>query len=173
MFDQNTGMLTIKLPHFGVLDPRALNEYYDADVEFNGTEIQVDLNFERNTIDMEKLESVKRFIENIRIHDINNRKYIQQDFDDEEGDTVRFYIENHLEELATDDLNELIGPGRKTTDQPALLLKKLHLVRVGLYPDSDAQFAIFDYSIGKELTNYLVVINTDVNGNLDYMTMES
>ena len=54
-----------------------------------------------------------------------------------------------------------------------LLLKKLHLVRVGLYPDSKDQFAIFDYSIGKELTNYLVVINTDENGNLEYMTMES
>ena len=67
----------------------------------------------------------------------------------------------------------MIGSGIKTADQPKLLLKKLHLVRVGLYPDSEEQFAIFDYSIGKDLTNYLVVINTDENGNLDYMTMES
>ncbi|MBK8496483.1 MAG: DUF2004 domain-containing protein [Chitinophagaceae bacterium] len=32
---------------------------------------------------------------------------------------------------------------------------------------------MFDYSIGQEITNYLIVINTDENGNLDYMTMES
>ena len=166
-------MANIKLPYFGNLDPTSLDEYYDADVDFTGMEIQVDLNFENNTIDVKRLETAKQFIENLRIHDLNNKKYIQNDFDDKEGDTVRSYLENHIEELATDDLNQLIGSGTKTTDQAKLLLKKLHLVRVGLYPDSEEQFAIFDYSIGKHLTNYLVVINTDENGNLDYMAMES
>ncbi len=46
-------------------------------------------------------------------------------------------------------------------------------MRIGLYPDSDGQFAIFDYSIGRDLVDYLVVINTDENGMLEYMTMES
>jgi hypothetical protein len=53
------------------------------------------------------------------------------------------------------------------------MLSKLHLVRVGLYPDSEDEFAIFDYSIGQELTQYLVVINTNEDGEIDYMTMES
>jgi Protein of unknown function (DUF2004) len=166
-------MATIKLPHFGMLDTAALDEYYDADIDFNNGTIQADLNFEAKTIDVKRLEVVKHFIENIRIHDINNRKHIAQDFDNEDGDTVRFYIEHHLEELATDDLNQLVGTNKKSADRPRLLLQQLHLVRVGLYPDSADQFAIFDYSIGQELTNYLVVINTDENGNLDYMTMES
>ena len=52
-------------------------------------------------------------------------------------------------------------------------MNSLRLVRVGLFPDSEDRFAIFDYSIGRNLTQYLVVINTDENGNLDYMTMES
>jgi len=52
-------------------------------------------------------------------------------------------------------------------------LTKLKLIRVGLYPTSEDNFAIFDYSIGEEITDYLVVINTDENGQLDYMTMES
>jgi hypothetical protein len=47
------------------------------------------------------------------------------------------------------------------------------MVRVGLYPHDKENFAIFDYSIGTEITNYLVVINTDENGELDYMAMES
>jgi len=166
-------MPNIKLPHFGTLDSTALDEYYDVDIDFSGDEIQIDLNFETKTIAPERLETVKRFIENIRIHDLNNKKYIQNNFDDEDGDTVRTYLETHLEDLGTDDLDELVGSGARSADKPNLLLKKLKLVRVGLYPDSAEQFAIFDYSIGKELTNYLVVINTDENGNLDYMTMES
>ncbi len=166
-------MANIKLPYFGMPDTTSLDEYYDVDIDLNDTQIQIDLNFNNKTIDISKLEIVKHFIENIRIHDGNNRKYIQHDFDDEEAATVRFYIEHQLEELGMDDLNELIGSGKKTAEQPKLLLKQLHLIRVGLYPDSEAEFAIFDYSIGKELTNYLVVINTDNNGNLDDMTMES
>jgi Protein of unknown function (DUF2004) len=166
-------MAGIKLPYFAILDPALLEEYYDADIEYNNSEIQVDLNFDNNSIDVKRLEIAKHFIENIRIHDLNNRKHIEKDFNDADGETVREYLEHHLEELATDELDDLIGPGVKTVDRPKLLLKKLQLVRVGLYPDSVDQFAIFDYSIGKELTQYIVVINTDENGNLDYMTMES
>ena len=163
----------IKLPYFGTLDSTSLDEYYDAVVDFNNTQIQIDLNFENNTIDIIKLEAAKQFIENIRIHDLNNKRYIRNDFEDKNGDTVAFYIENHLEELSSDELNELIGYNTKTAEQPVLLLKKLHLVRVGLYPDNEGQFAVFDYSIGKELTDDLVVISTDKNGNLDHITIES
>jgi hypothetical protein len=166
-------MANFKLPYFGAVDSQDLEEYYDIVTDFNNTEIQIDLNFESKTIEVERLEIVKHFIENIRIHDLNNKKYIETDFNAEDGDTVREYLEHHIEELPTDDLQQLIGSNAKTIEQSKLLLKKLHLVRVGLYPDSKDQFAIFDYSLGQELTNYLVVINTDENGNLDYLTMES
>ncbi|MEO5944853.1 MAG: DUF2004 domain-containing protein [Ferruginibacter sp.] len=166
-------MANFKLSHFGVLDSVALDEYYEVDIDFNNKRIQLDLNFENKAIELERLEMAHRFIENIRIHDLNNKKYIEQDFADEDGDTVGEYLEHHIEELATDELNQLIGYNTKTVDQSKLLLKKLYLTRVGLYPDSKEQFAIFDYTIGPELTDYLVVINTDENGNLDYITMES
>ncbi|MFT3910351.1 MAG: DUF2004 domain-containing protein [Ferruginibacter sp.] len=165
--------MAIKLPYFGIIDASSLNEYYDTTFEFNGRQVNLDLNFDNGTIDIKRLETVNHFIENIRIHDLNNKKHIQNDFDDKTGDTVRSYIENHLEDIATDDLEELIGSNTKTSDQPKLLLKQLHLVRVGLYPDSETQFATFDYSIGRTLTDYLVVLVTDENGNLDYITMES
>ena len=166
-------MANIKLPHFGILDSESLDEYYDVDIDFNNGSVQIDLNFNGGTIDIKRLEIASHFIENIRIHDLNNKKYIENDFTDEDADTVQTYIDHHLKELATDDLNSLIGANAKTADQPKLLVKKLQLVRVGLYPDSATEFAIFDYSIGQELTNDLVVIFTDENGNLDYMTMES
>ena len=166
-------MPTIKLPHFGTLDPASLEEYYDVEIEYNNTATQIDLNFDSTSIDIARLELVKHFIDNIRIHDLNNKKLIQQDFEDEDADTVRMYIAYHLEELASDDLEELAGPDTKPADLPLALLNKLHLVRVGLYPDNDEQFATFDYSIDTELTNHLVVLFTDENGNLDYMTMES
>lgn len=166
-------MANIKLPYFGIIDNTSLEEYFDAVIDFNGLEIQIDLNFEHQTIDIKRLEIVKHFMENLRIHDLNNKRYLQNDFDDKNADNTRFYIEKHLEEIGTDDLTELIGRSTKSNDQPKLLLKKLHLVRVGLYPDSDTAFAVFDYTIGKELTDYIVAVNTDENGNLDYISVES
>ena len=67
-------MANIKLPHFGIVDPTALDEYYDVDIDFNGNAMQIDLNFEGKTIAPERLDIVKQFIENIRIHDLNNKK---------------------------------------------------------------------------------------------------
>ncbi len=166
-------MANFKLPHFGFIDPTSLDEYYDVEIPYQDTEIQVDLNFDNKTIDAARLETVKQFIENIRIHDLSNRKHIAADYNNEDGDTVKFYLEHHLQELGRDELAELIDLNSKSTEHEKQLLKKLHLVRVGLYPDSESQFATFDYSIGQEITNYLVVLFTDENGNLDYMTMES
>lgn len=57
------------------------------------------------------MEIVQHFIENIRIHDLNNKKYMESNFFD--GDTVQEYLEHYLEELATDDLNKLIGSNTK------------------------------------------------------------
>jgi hypothetical protein len=82
-------------------------------------------------------------------------------------------LEHHLEEVEQDELSTLINFDDSTTEPEQQLLTKLELVRIGLYPDNEDGFAILDYSIGREITNYLVVINTDQNGQLDYMSMES
>lgn len=106
-------------------------------------------------------------------YDFKNKKYIEQDYKDEDADTVREYIDHHLDELGETEISELIDTSNKKISQGDQLVKKLHLVRMGLYPDSEDQFAIFDYSIGPEITQYLVVLFIDEFGNLDYITMES
>ncbi len=166
-------MTEYTLPHFGQLATENLEEYYDVDIEFNGNEIQIDLNFDNKAIDIATMDKVKNFIENIEKFDNLNKTYILDDYNDEEGDTVKFYLEDHLEEIGKDELSTLINFDDTTIELEQQLLAKLKLVRVGLYPESEDNFAIFDYSIGQDITNYLVVINTDENGQLEYMTMES
>ncbi|UKB83383.1 DUF2004 domain-containing protein [Chryseobacterium sp. MEBOG06] len=161
------------LPHFGQLSTENLEEYYDVYVDFNGNEIQIDLNFENEKIDAVKLDKVKNYLENIEKFDTLNKTHILHDYNDEEGDTVKYYLEHHLEEIEQDELSTLINFDDLTTEPQDQLLTKLELVRIGLYPHSEDHFAILDYSIGKEITDYLVVINTDENGELDYMAMES
>jgi Protein of unknown function (DUF2004) len=166
-------MANYTLPYFGQIDTDQLEEYLDVDIDFKGNQVQIDLNFEGNKIETERLDAVKAFIDNLEKFDTQNKTYISQDFDDEECDTVKTYLEHHLEEIDKNELSELIDPSDKTKEPIKQLLEKLHLVRVGLYPDNEDEFAIFDYSIGQEITQYLVVINTNEKGELDYMTMES
>lgn len=161
------------LPHFGQLDSENINEYYDCEINFNNTNVAIDLNFGDTKIDIGRLEIAKKFLEQMADYDFKNKKYIEQDYKDDDCDTVREYIDHHLEELGEDELSELIDQKNKKISQGDQLVKKLHLVRMGLYPDSDDQFAIFDYSIGPEITQYLVVLFVDEFGNLDYITMES
>lgn len=166
-------MANFNLPHFGPLDPNDLEAYYDVEITFSGRPVEIDLNFYNKTIAPKMLETVQHFIDNIRIFDINNKGFILKDYNDKNGDTVKFYLQHHLEELGTAELAALLPAGSKKPEHEKLLLQKLHLVRVGIYPGSTGQFAVFDYSLGKDITNYLVVLFTDENGNLDYMTMES
>ena len=161
------------LPHFGQLDSENVDEYYDTTIKLHDSDIRVDLNFESSSIETSRLEIARRFIEQIADFDYKNKKYIEQDFKDKDADTVKTYIEHHLDELGDDELNELIDASNKKLSRQEQLLKKLQLVRMGLYPDSEEQFAIFDYSIGEEITQYLVVLFVDEFGNLDYITMES
>jgi hypothetical protein len=166
-------MTDYTLPHFGNLAIGNLEEYYHVTIDFQGNEVEIDLNFENKTIDVETMGKVKNFIENLEELNQLNTTYILDDYNDENGDTVKFYLEHHLDVVDKDVLSDLINFNDTTTNPEKQLFAKLKLVRVGLYPDSGNNFAIFDYSIGKNITNYLVVINTDENGQLDYLTMES
>jgi hypothetical protein len=164
-------MSIYNLPPFGELDTQSLDTYYDVDIDFEGRTIQLDLNFEEDKIGTDRLDLVKSFLAKLSGFNKNNLLAIQEDFDD--GDTVEEYIEHHLAELAPEDLAALVDRNNNKVSPEQQLLSKLQLVRVGLYPGSEEQFATFDYSIGQELTNYLVVIFTNEKGEMDYMTMES
>lgn len=166
-------MTDFTLPYFGQIKLNSLDEYYSTKMELNDATIELDLNFEDKTISLATMKSVKKIIDDIPRLDKQNKVYIENDFNDESGDTARFYLEHHLEEVSQQELSTLIDFDDKSTEPEKQLLAKLHLVRVGLYPDNDENFAVFDYSLGKSFTNYLVVVNLNKKGKLDYMTMES
>ena len=166
-------MSTITLPYFGRIDSTSLDEYYDTEIPFNGNQIQIDLNFENKSINTERLDLVKEFIENISAYDTKNKKYIEQDYSNEDCDTVRTYVEHYIESFDKDELSEFIDFDNKTLTPEIQLMNSLRLVRIGFYPDSEENFATFDYSINPEIADQLVVIFMGSTGEMNYMTMES
>ena len=166
-------MANYLLPHFEELDPKNLEEYYDVEIDFNGHEIQIDLNFDNKSIQSERLDIVKKFIENLSAYDTKNKKYIKEDYADEDCDTVRTYVEHYIESFDKEDLSEFINFDNLELTPEIQLMNSLRLVRIGFYPDSEENFATFDYSINPEIADQLVVILISVTGEMNYMTMES
>lgn len=166
-------MPIVELPYFGPLNTASIEEYYESEFEHNTITITVDLNFENNTIDEERLFTVKKFLENIPVWIGKTTQYIQDNLKDGDDDTVREYADFLFEVMDEADLAELIDIETDPEEQIAQIAEMLHLSRIGLYPDGDNHFAIFDYTIGRDIVDNLVVIHTDENGVLDYMTIES
>jgi hypothetical protein len=167
-------MSTYNLPHFKPIDLGSPQEYYSAQIEFNNNELELDLNFWGEAIEPKRLDLVKNILDNLKEFDSKNRKYIEADYADESADTVKTYVDHHLTEFTEEDLAGHIDFTNTSITPEKQLINALHLVRVGFYPDEgEDQIAVFDYSLGDDVTNYLIVIFINTNGELDHITMES
>jgi hypothetical protein len=49
----------------------------------------------------------------------------------------------------------------------------MHLVRIGLYPDDPDAQAVFDYTLGTELTDHLAVVNFGDRRTVTSIAVES
>ena len=164
------------LPYFGEININKLEEYYSANFEMNNETIQTDLNFENNKIEKHVIAQIETFLINVDNFDKTNKLYIEKDFN-ESGETLE-YINFYLEEFDENELSKLIDLDNEIILANIQLLKKLKLIRVGLYPDrkyGTDYFATFDYSIeiDGEPCNQLLVVNTDEKGNLHNIIWES
>jgi hypothetical protein len=53
------------------------------------------------------------------------------------------------------------------------MLNKIHLKRIGLYPEEPVSYGVFDYTINDDLTPYLIVVRFDDKGKIIETAMEN
>lgn len=161
----------VELPLFGEISFNP-TDYYVATAELNNRKIKLDLNFysdEINNIDI--LDGTKLILNNLQKFDKKATAKIYSDFS--ENGTVYEYIEHHLLELKENQIKELLKSSDKTLTDKQNLLAKLKLHRIGFYPEDKKGFAVFDYTIGKGFTDYLIVIWVNKNGEIVGIGTES
>ncbi len=159
------------LTNFGEVDTDNLEEYYDAEITVNGRTVEVDISLDEKSISIDKLEKINSWLANVQKLDELGLTTIKEDF--VSGDTVKEYIEHHLEELDSDDLNDLIKQAKEGKTKEEKILNSIKLKRVGFYPHTDERFVNLDYTLDNDLTDYLVVLDFTEDGNLHYITLES
>jgi len=83
------------------------------------------------------------------------------------------YLTFHQEKGEEGSLLPILQSSTSERKRKKKLRKLLHLNRIGFYPQDAERYAIFDYTLGEEHTNYLLVVVLNNEDKIQYITMES
>ena len=148
-------------------------EYLTKSIEIDKQKININLNFDQAKPSDEELITLNSFLNKLSTTIKVNTIKIRNEFEKPKNNTVNEYITHHLAEISKGELYQLIDSNDKTKSDKEKLFDKIKLTRIGIYPQDHERFAIFDYTIGENYTQYLIVITTDKNGKIIDVTTES
>ena len=163
--------MSYELPYFGSVDPEAIDEYYDVDVELDGCELSLDLNFDEESVSTAKLDKARVRLERLPALLEMAKTTVRESF--EAGSDARKYIKDHIDLITAPELQEALGGTDGSLSAEERLFSLVHPVRIGLYPEDEEHYFTFDFSISEALTQYLIVVVLTVDEKLQYVTIES
>ena len=162
----------IELKYFGKINLNKTDDYVDVIIEVNGNEISLDLNFTEESVPEKIMEPTIRFLEDLDETESIAHNQIIYDF--KNGRAVNDYIEHHIKEFSDFELQSIgIDPAISFEEKKQQFLNKIHLKRIGIYPEEWDSLAIFDYTISDELTQYVIVVQFNSDGKIVDVYVES
>jgi len=158
------------ITYFGEIDVNSPQEWNEGRVDIDNCQIELDLNFYDGVPDHNWVNEYENYIKDVKQHKSIVEAAIRSDY--EEGGDVKGYVDFHLEELESAVIYAVLEGSDTSKSKEERLLSALKLVRIGFYPGGD-NYAVWDYTIGKEITDLIVVVNTDTTGKINYVTWEN
>lgn len=147
-------------------DPEKDQNEWEFTIEWSSRTVRVDITFDGATMNPSALDSLAQFVTDIAGFDELARQSMRQDFHSLIGDYLDF-------DGAGDLLQEVFGTEDNKSIDAEMFLTPMHLVRIGLYPDEPDTYAVFDYTLGKELTDNLVAVKFDDRRKVATIAVES
>jgi hypothetical protein len=128
---------------------------------------RVDITFDGTSMDAAAFGRLARHGVDLEALDHKARAGMRTEFAEADS-TVRFYAEHHRDALGT-------AFGEDGSIDLETLLAALSLVGIEFCLDLELEDSgiILDYSIGAEVTNYLIAVSLDEDGELEDISMES
>ena len=163
--------MIINLPFFSELDSESLTDYYEVDIDIEQDKVQLDINFDETSIDPGKLLTLKKYLEEPQTIINIAKKEIFNDF--ENGEDVKEFLTYHIEELDQSELDGLLKYADKALSLEQQILSTLKLRRIGFYPDDDDIFAVLDFVLSGDISQYILVVKMNDHKTVDHITMES
>ncbi|MEM1121096.1 MAG: DUF2004 domain-containing protein [Bacteroidota bacterium] len=142
------------------------------DIELEEQPLSLDLNFEAPTVSESQLTFVNQILSNLSTYKDQARAAIFADSKDEESVTDE-YLDFHQEAGESEAIDKILAGISSERKRKKKLRHILHLNRIGFYPHDATHYAVFDYTIGEDLTNYLLVVVLNNKGEIQDISMES
>lgn len=158
------------ITYFGEVEISSPLETTEGTVAIDNHQIELDLNFHDGVPKHDWVEEYENYIKDLQQHKTDVEAAIRADYED--GGDVKEYADFHLEELDASVIEKVLAGTDASKSKEERLLSVLKLVRIGFYP-GDENYAVWDYTIGREVTDFLVVVNTDNTGKINYVTWEN
>jgi len=161
---------TVKLRFFEEIDLSNARDY-EVDIKLNDNDVSIDLNFEGDKIDPKTLIGIQNILANLEDFEKSLRKQIRENYD--HNGIAKGYIDFHIEELDPKELKDYLKTSDPNLSVPLQLLSKTKLNRIGFYPEYPTFYAIFDYRVSSELSDDILVVWVNENGEIEKMGIES
>lgn len=145
-------------------------ETTEGKVTIDNHQIELDLNFYDGVPEHNWVTEYEDYIKDLEQHKADVEAAIRADYED--GGDVKEYVDFHLQELDASVIDKALAGTDASKPKEERLLSALKLVRIGFYPGNE-NYAVWDYTIGCEVADMVVVINTDNMGKINYVTWES
>lgn len=158
------------ITYFGEIDVNSPEEYNEGQVVIDNRQIRLDLNFYDGVPDHNWVDDYENYIKEMKQHKSVVEAAIRSDYE-EDGD-VKEYVDFHLEELDSAVIDTVLEGTDTSKTKEERLLSALKLVRIGFYPSED-DYAVWDYTIGRDIADQVVVVNTNNKGKINYVTWEN
>lgn len=158
------------ITYFGEVEINSSQEYNEGQIVIDNRQIKLDLNFYDGVPEYDWVAEYENYIKDLEQHKADVEAAIRADYED--GGDVKEYVDFHLEELDASIIDKVLVGTDASKSKEERLLTALKLKRIGFYPGNE-NYAVWDYTIGREITDLLVVVNTDSTGKINYVTWEN
>ena len=158
------------ITYFGEVEINSPQEYNEGQIVIDNRQIKLDLNFYDGVPEYDWVAEYENYIKDLEQHKADVEAAIRADYED--GGEVKEDVDFHLEELDASIIDKVLVGTDASKSKEERLLTALKLKRIGFYPGNE-NYAVWDYTIGREITDLLVVVNTDSTGKINYVTWEN
>jgi len=155
-------------PYFGTVATVHGELSWEGQVELDGRAIPVWLSTSETCAT--ELDAAARFPCQVKRFDAAARAALCRDLVD--GAAARAYLDHHLAVLAPEVIDHCFARRRGAVGCERVL-GPIELTRVYLSPDDPDRFAVFDYSLGEDVTSYVLAVEFDATGAIAGIVMES
>ena len=147
------------------------SDYLETTIEFQNREIQLDINTDAVLGENNWVKEYEEYISKLETSKEKIDKEIIKDF--ENDGVTKEWVDFHSEELIESiEENGTLDNCDKNLPIDRQILSALKLNRIGIYPEYE-DYAVWDYILDDEISDEILVIVTDKNGEIVDITWES